>query len=308
MASVLLTETAEPQRWTVELPARLDHFLAANATGYSRSQLQKWIREGFAAVNGRAASTGTRLKHGDIVSLAIPSRPSLAPSHDNLDVVFEDDSVIVINKPAGMVTHPGAGNLTGTLASALAGRWPELATVGDPSRPGIVHRLDRDTSGLMVVARTEPARQGLIRQFAAHQVEKDYDALLVGRLEPAAGEIDAPIGRSAVERTDMAVRRGGKPAVTRYRVLEYLSNYSRVEAKIETGRTHQIRVHFAAIGHPVAADPKYGSGARVLNRQFLHAARLAFEHPTTQQLLAFHAALPADLAVALDRLRHGGEL
>jgi 23S rRNA pseudouridine1911/1915/1917 synthase len=221
--------------------------------------------------------------------------------------VYEDADVIVVNKPAGLVVHPGSGHDHGTLVHGLLARYPELAAVGDADRPGIVHRLDRDTSGLMVVARTAPAHAALVDALAAREVTREYDALVWGHPENPRGVVDAPIGRSTTRRTRMAVRAVGKEARTVYEVEEWFGRpeVARLRCRLETGRTHQIRVHLAAIGHPVVGDGAYG-GRRAgieLDRPFLHAEHLAFAHPVTGEPLEFRSPRPAELDEVLVRLR-----
>ena len=218
-----------------------------------------------------------------------------------------DDDVIVVAKPAGLVVHPGAGHPDGTLVNGLLARFPELAHAGDPARPGIVHRLDRDTSGLMVVARTARAYDALVDALGRREVERQYQALVWGRLDAPRGVIDAPIGRSAARRTRMAVREGGREARTSYSVLDEFDDpaVSLLECRLETGRTHQIRVHLAAIGHPVVGDAPY-QGARAslpLDRPFLHATALSFPHPVSGDPLHFEEPLPPELAAVLERLQ-----
>jgi 23S rRNA pseudouridine1911/1915/1917 synthase len=225
-----------------------------------------------------------------------------------VEVRFADDDVVVVSKPAGLVVHPGAGNATGTLVNGLLARFPGIEAVGDPMRPGIVHRLDRDTSGLLAVARSTPAYDALVEQLAARTVERVYAVLVWGRLSSRRGLIDAPIARSGARRTRMAVRDAGKAARTEYTVVEEfeLPLCSLLECRLETGRTHQIRVHLAAIGCPVVGDPVYGHGPELgLERQFLHAARLRFPHPVGGQEVDVRSPLPADLAAALDAARQG---
>jgi 23S rRNA pseudouridine1911/1915/1917 synthase len=222
-------------------------------------------------------------------------------------VVHEDADVLVIDKPAGLVVHPGAGNVSGTLVHGLVSRYPEIATVGEPDRPGIVHRLDRDTSGLLVVARTEAARARLVADLAARRVERIYLALVHGSPESDAGLVDAPVGRSARQPTKMTVTERGREARTAYEVLQRWPDpgCSLLRCRLETGRTHQIRVHLAAIGHPVVGDDTYDGGRKrpvAVPRLFLHATRLAFTHPTTGEPMQFESPLPADLQSILDTL------
>jgi 23S rRNA pseudouridine1911/1915/1917 synthase len=287
---------------------RVDRALAL-LTGWQRSQVQTLIERDDVLVDGRPVAKSHRLREGSVVELLAEPQADAPPQPDDaveLDVKYEDDDVIVIAKPAGLVVHPGAGHSSGTLANGLLARYPELATVGDEYRPGIVHRLDRDTSGLMVVARSHPAYDALVAQLASRAVERHYTALVWGKLASPRGLIDAPIGRSESRRTRMAVRDAGKAARTSYEVQREFDApvCSLLECALETGRTHQIRVHLAAIGHPVVGDATYG-GARqplVLGRPFLHAAVLAFVHPTTGERMRFEEPLPAELAAVLDAL------
>jgi 23S rRNA pseudouridine1911/1915/1917 synthase len=261
-------------------------------------------------VDGRPAKPAARLRPGQRVEITVPPRAegSLTPQPLPLDIVYEDADLLVINKPPGLVVHPGAGRPAGTLANAIAARAPEVLQLGGGLRPGIVHRLDKDTSGLLVVARTEAALRDLRQQVAARAVRRVYLALVVGRLAHEEGTIEAPIGRDPRRRTRMAVVRGGRPAATRYRVLERMAGHTLLEAHLITGRTHQIRVHFAHLGHPVAGDPVYGGrrGGLGLARQALHAWRLAFRHPRSGAELSFEAPPPPDFTAALERARAEG--
>ena len=254
----------------------------------------------------------TRVRTDEVVSLTVPERaPEFTVTADasvEFPVVYEDDAVFVIDKPAGLVVHPGAGNPVGTLVHGLLARYPEIAGIGgDPIRPGIVHRLDRDTSGLLVVARTPDAREALTEALRARTVTRRYRTLAWGRVEEPHGLVDAPIARSPREPTRMAVVVGGKEARTEYEVLRRFDlpvPCTELRCRLETGRTHQIRVHLQAIGHPVVGDPRYGGNRQSLPapRQFLHAEHLAFAHPVSGEPLAFDSPLPADLADVLDRL------
>ena len=290
---------------------RLDVFVARRCPGLSRSFVQRLIREGGVTVGGRPGRAGQRLEQGDRVVVRMPAEAPepLRPEPIPLTILYEDADLLVVDKPAGLTVHPAAGVRRGTLAAALLAYRPELAGVGGPERPGIVHRLDRDTSGLLVVAKNEAARAALVRQWKEQQVEKGYLALVHGRLEPLQGVIDAPVGRDQRHRQRMAVVEGGRAARTAYRVQRYLQGgpsdrdvYSLVEVTPSTGRTHQIRVHFAALGHPLVGDRVYGRPSAVLGRQFLHAHRLAFRHPVDGRLLEFESPLPDDLRQALERL------
>jgi 23S rRNA pseudouridine1911/1915/1917 synthase len=295
---------------------RLDVFVTRRCPGLSRSNVQRLIREGGVTVgdpplSGRA---GQRLECGDRVAVRIPREEPVAlrPEPLPLTIVYEDDDLLVVDKPAGMTVHPAAGVRRGTLAAALLAYRPELAGVGGPERPGIVHRLDRDTSGLLVVAKNEGARTALARQWKTREVEKGYVALVHGRLDPPEGVIDAPIGRDTRHRQRMAIVEGGRAARTTYRVRQVLApgpqgadRYSLVDIRPLTGRTHQIRVHFAALGHPVVGDRVYGRASAILKRQFLHACRLSFHHPVDGRPLEFESPLPEDLRQALTRLAAG---
>ncbi len=287
---------------------RLDRAVAL-LTGWSRSEVQHLVDDGAVLVGGEPAAKSRRLEAGEAIELlAAPAAPALpGPEPDvPVDVRAVDDTFFVVAKPAGLVVHPGAGHAHGTLVHGLLALDPELAHVGDPARPGIVHRLDRDTSGLLVVARTSAAYDSLVEQLATREVERRYVALVRGVPESPRGVIDAPIGRSTRRRTRMAVRDSGREARTGYEVLEAWDDpaVARVRCTLETGRTHQIRVHLAAIGHPVVGDAAYGGGggAPALDRPFLHAQALAFAHPTTGERMAYEEPLPPDLQAVLDEL------
>jgi 23S rRNA pseudouridine1911/1915/1917 synthase len=287
---------------------RLDRAVAL-LTGWPRAAVQTLLDEGSVLVDGRAVAKSHRLHEGEVVELLAEPQPDAPPEPDpTVDVVVRhaDDDVIVVAKPADLVVHPGAGHAGGTLVNGLLARYPEIAQVGDRMRPGIVHRLDRDTSGLLVVARSPRAYDALVDAMSAHGVERRYAALVWGRLASPRGLIDAPIGRSDARRTRMAVREGGKAARTEYEVRAVYDDpvCSLIECRLETGRTHQIRVHLAAIGHPVVGDGTYG-GARdqlAVDRPFLHAAVLAFAHPITGTSLRFEEPLPPELQAVLDSL------
>lgn len=282
-------------------------------TGWPRNAVQQLLDEGSVLVDGKRVVKSHRLRAGASIELLGEPADAAPPAADAavaIVVRYADDDVVVVAKPADLVVHPGAGNADGTLVNGLLARFPEIAAVGDPMRPGIVHRLDRDTSGLLVVARSPRAYESLVAQLAARTVDRRYVALVWGRLSSPRGLIDAPIGRSAARRTRMAVRDEGKPARTEYEVRETFDEpvCSLLDCKLETGRTHQIRVHLAAIGHPVVGDATYG-GARdqlKLARPFLHAASLAFDHPATGERVEFDDPLPSELAEVLERLRAKG--
>jgi len=315
----------------LEVPAtgageRLDRWLArARITGLSRNRLQQLIAGGRVQVNGREGKPSLKLKAGDrlVVSLPPRRRTRLEPEPMPLAIVHEDESLLVLEKPPGLVVHPGAGVQTGTLVHALLHHAPGIATVGGESRPGIVHRLDKDTSGLLVVAKTEAAYLALIEELQSRRMKRVYQAIVWGDPGPDSGAIDLPIGRDSRDRKRMAVVRGpaGKAASTRWRVLERFGPATLVEARLETGRTHQIRVHMSALGYPVVGDPVYGGRVkkglslrqrersladallRLLRRQALHAAELELVHPVTGAELRFRSEPPPDFREALERLR-----
>jgi len=297
---------------TFDVPAslageRVDRAVAL-LTGWSRADVAALIDAGAVRIAGRPVARSRRLAEGDEITVDGEPEADAPPGPEPVDfpVLHEDADVVVLTKPAGLVVHPGAGHREGTLAGGLLHRWPEIAAAGDPMRPGIVHRLDRDTSGLMVVARSPRAYEGLVAALAAREVERRYLALAWGRFEAKRGTIDAPIGRSATRRTRMAVREAGKDARTGYEVLTQYEHpvCALVECRLETGRTHQIRVHLAAIGHPVVGDGTYGGDRHPLRpgRPFLHAYALAFTHPVTGERLEFTDALPPELARVLEEL------
>jgi 23S rRNA pseudouridine1911/1915/1917 synthase len=289
---------------------RLDRFVSL-LTGCSRSEAAALVDAGAVAVGGVPVTSGkVKVVEGDEVSVERPvdAGPVVGPDPTvAVPVVFEDDDVVVVDKPAGLVVHPGAGHATGTLVHGLVARYPEIGGVGEVDRPGIVHRLDRDTSGLLVVARTEAARSALVAALGARRVERLYLALVHGTPEADVGMIDAPVGRSARHPTRMTVTERGREARTGYEVHRRWPDpgCSLLRCRLETGRTHQIRVHLAAIGHPVVGDDTYDGGAKrpvAVPRLFLHATRLAFTHPVTGAELVFDSPLPADLAAVLDGL------
>lgn len=303
---------------------RVDRWLAKERIGLSRNRLQALIEDGRVCVNGRAVGKSHKLAPGDRVTLEVPDRrrSRLVAEPMPLTIVFEDDDVLVLDKPAGLVVHPGAGVSTGTLVHALLHHAPAIAAVGGEGRPGIVHRLDRDTTGLMVVAKSEPAFLALVEALRQRDVRRTYRAIVWGDPGPEEGVIDLPLGRDPRNRTRMAVvRGGGRDAVTRWRVLERYGPASLLELGLETGRTHQIRVHLAALRMPVMGDPAYGGRVRKslslrpaersladallrgLARQALHAVRLEFEHPVSGERLAFESPIPEDFTRALELLR-----
>nr|WP_296752175.1 23S rRNA pseudouridine(1911/1915/1917) synthase RluD [Thioalkalivibrio sp.] len=307
------------EKVSTELPSelagmRLDAALARVLTAYSRSQLKQWLQEGALTVDGGQPLPRAVVRGGEQVRLHVPDTPASAaqPEPIELNVVYADPAIIVIDKPAGLVVHPAAGHREGTLVNALLHYAPELAAL---PRAGIVHRLDKETTGLLVVARTAAAQTALVRQLQERSVHREYRALVQGVLI-SGGTVDAAIGRHPVDRKRMAVVSGGKPAVTHYRVLQRLRAHSLLQVRLDTGRTHQIRVHMAQIGHPVVGDPVYGGrprpvrdmqpeAAQVLSafrRQALHAAVLGLAHPVTEEECRFEAPLPADFQSLLGAL------
>ncbi len=290
---VKILQVAEPA-------VRLDKYLAKEYPELSRSRLQKLIEQGCILVNGCEAKASHKLNFGDRihVSLPPPEQVSLVAEPIPVDVIYEDEDLLVIDKPAGLVVHPSPGHTAHTLVNALLARCPGLANFDEAMRPGIVHRLDRDTSGLMVIAKNSSAQQYLINQFKTRSVSKAYLVLVKGRLIPSQGVIEAPVGRDPFNRKRMAVVAGGRQATTRYRVREYLGDYTLLDVTTETGRTHQIRVHLSAIGYPVVGDPIYGVRSTYVKRQFVHAYRLGFRLPA-EEYREFSCELPSDLKQAI---------
>jgi 23S rRNA pseudouridine1911/1915/1917 synthase len=304
---------------TITSPARLDKALA-EATGLSRARVQNLIDEGRVDVAGKTATAASMKVTGGtefriIVSAAMPAEA--APEDIALVVAYEDAHLIVVDKPAGMVVHPAVGNITGTLVNALLHHCRgNLSGINGVARPGIVHRIDKDTSGLLVVAKSDAAHEGLAVQFAAHTVHRRYIAVCAGHPSPPEGTINARVGRSDADRKKMTVLPNnssrGKTAITHYKVLERLNDAAVIECRLETGRTHQVRVHCASIGHPLLGDPAYGRTPKSLReclerlgfaRQALHAAELGFVHPVTGENIRFRSDLPADMAELIDQLR-----
>ena len=289
---------------------RLDRFLADRHDDLSRSHVSGLVDRGLVKVNGAPAKASYRLRGGEMVEVEVaPPQPTqLAPQDIPLAVVYEDDDVLVVDKPAGMVVHPAPGHPIGTLVNALLGRMPELARIEDGLRPGIVHRLDKDTSGLMVVAKSRRSHDYVARQLKERAVRKVYTALVEGRLEPSEGTVEAPIGRDPRNRKRMAVVQGGRDAQTAFGILKRLPGYTLVEAQPKTGRTHQIRVHFASLGHPLAGDGVYGARDIGLGRHFLHAGVLGFRLPGDGRYVEHRAQLPPELSAALAGLQSTAEL
>ena len=279
-----------------EAGERLDR-LAARRLGVSRTLVQRLIEDRSLLVDGEQASPSRKVRDGQLVEAQLPEE-GLSPEDIPVPIVFEDESIVVVDKPAGLVVHPGAGNPSGTLVNALLSRG--ISGGNDPSRPGIVHRLDRDTSGLMVLARGEPAYSRLVEMMSARRVDRVYRTLVVGEGLPETGTVDSLVGRDPDNPTLMAAG-VGKPAITHFEVLAEAAGHTMLRVRLETGRTHQIRVHLSAIGHPVYADPLYGKPVPG-RRLWLHAARLSFAHPLTGEELEFRSEIPDDLRNAASGL------
>lgn len=286
---------------------RLDRFLAGSSPELSRSRVQRLVSDGLVTVDGLAAKSSLKLNAGQRVVVTVPDpEPSeLEPQAIPLEVVYHDPDLIVVSKPAGLTVHPAPGHPDRTLVNAVLALAPDVADAGDALRPGIVHRLDKDTSGLIVVAKNVKAHADLSRQFKERSVSKGYVALVRGTPNPPDAVIDAPVGRHPVHRKRMAVVSSGRPAVTRYTTVERLRGFTRLDVRPSTGRTHQIRVHLASIGHPVAGDEVYGRSEAGLGRQFLHANLLGFQLPSSGEEIELRADLPEDLERFLQALRGG---
>jgi len=301
-----------------DVGVRLDAFLASQIEGWSRARLQRLIESEDVLVNGKPAKPSYKLREHDEleVELISPAHTSFTPEAIPIEIVYEDDTLVVVNKPAGLVVHPAAGIPSGTLANALAYHFQQLPNASSV-RPGIVHRLDRDTSGLLVVAKTEAALENLSDQFRARTVYKSYAALVHGRVNSDSGKIEQPLARDPSNRTRMAVVRGGRSALSLYRVNRRFNRFTLLDVELKTGRTHQIRVHLAWLKHPVVGDETYGGGRdntiqdprlksqiRALSRHFLHAEKLAFEHPATGERVLFHSPLPPELSNLLTEIEN----
>ena len=298
----------KPVTFVVELGGqRLDQAVVEQVPDLSRAQVQRLIKSAAVTVNGTAGKSAYRIEPGDRITVILPDEVESAvlPEDIPLDIIYEDDALIVVNKPAGMVVHPAYGHASGTLVNALLGYWPDISSVGGVERAGIVHRLDMNTSGLILVAKTEQSREILQREFKRRQVTKEYLALVEDHVQPREGVIDVPIGRDKRDRKKMAVIRGGREANTAYRVVKYFSEHTLVEACPHTGRTHQVRVHLAWMGFPVVGDTVYGRRRQNIlkNRHFLHAAGINFIHPVTGEEVKFEIPLPEDLQQVIDGLR-----
>lgn len=299
MPTLLLTPTCGDEG------KRLDVYIANTEPELSRAQVKRLIAANRVDCAGQPAEPSTRVHAGAVITVTLPdaTQPSLKAEPLTTLLLHSDPDILVVDKPAGLVVHPGAGQPAGTLVNQLISRFPELLAVGDSLRPGIVHRLDKDTSGVMVVARSPAAHAYLVEQFAARAVAKTYLALVEGSPTVERGVIDAPVGRHPKRRTAMSVVRDGKPATTHFTVLESLGRYTLLEVTPDTGRTHQIRVHLAAAGFPIVRDPQYGRKTALpgLDRTFLHAHALGFVHPATRERVLYRAPLALDLVAVLQQ-------
>jgi 23S rRNA pseudouridine1911/1915/1917 synthase len=287
---------------------RIDKVVSAFNSDWSRTQVQSWIKDGNIKVNGNNVKTNYKVNIGDHIHIDIPEPQALdvIPEEMNLDVYYEDADVLVVNKPKGMVVHPAPGHVSGTLVNGLMAHCKDLSGINGVLRPGIVHRIDKDTSGLLMVAKNDVAHESLVNQLVEKSVTRKYKALVHGVIPHDQGTIDAPIGRDKKDRQSMTVTdENSKDAVTHFNVLERFKDFTFVECQLETGRTHQIRVHMKYIGYPLAGDPKYGPKKTLdLDGQALHAGLLGFVHPRTNEYLEFESPLPAYFEELLEKLRH----
>ncbi|MGL6261563.1 23S rRNA pseudouridine(1911/1915/1917) synthase RluD [Vibrio sp. WXL210] len=312
-----LTQTVQDS----QLGQRLDQAIAELFSDFSRSRLKEWLLSGKVSVDGQVVTKPrTKVMGGEVIVLQaeLEDEERWEAQDIPLDIVYEDDDILVINKPRDFVVHPGAGTPDGTVLNALLHHCPQVAEV---PRAGIVHRLDKDTTGLMVVAKTVPAQTRLVRALQKRNITREYEAIAIGRMT-AGGRVEQPIGRHSTKRTLMAVSPMGKPAVTHYRVAEHFREHTRIRLRLETGRTHQIRVHMSYLQHPLLGDTAYGGRARIPNgaseeltehirqfdRQALHAAMLKFEHPVTREEVEFHAPIPDDMVAITEALREDTQI
>ncbi|PEY41368.1 RluA family pseudouridine synthase [Bacillus cereus] len=301
MSEVVQVTVTEEQK-----SERIDKFLAGVNNEWSRSQVQQWIKDGVVTVNGNDIKGNYKVKVNDEIAVAIPEPEELdiLPEDMNLEIYYEDADVLVVNKPRGMVVHPAPGHTSGTLVNGLMHHCTDLSGINGVMRPGIVHRIDKDTSGLLMVAKNDMAHEALVNQLVAKTVTRRYKAIVHGVIPHDKGTIDAPIGRDKKERQSMTVDENGKHAVTHFQVLERFKDFTLVECRLETGRTHQIRVHMKYIGYPLAGDPKYGPKKTLdINGQALHAGILGFDHPRTGEYIEFEAPVPAVFEEVLNVLR-----
>lgn len=301
-----MVETMEHCILENEKNERIDKVIRSLNKEWSRSKVQQWIKDGYVHVNGKRVKANYICHEGDVITIRFPKRKKieLQPEDIKLDILYEDSDLLVVNKPKGMVVHPAHGHMKGTLVNGLLAHCHSLSTIGGKERPGIVHRIDKDTSGLLVVAKNDETHQKLVEQLIDQSMTRKYVTLVHGVIPHDNGTIDAPIARDSRERKRMTVVEGGKDAVTHFRVLKRFSHYTLVECQLETGRTHQIRVHLRYIGHPLVGDPKYGPPQTIqLDGQALYANVLGFIHPRTEEYLEFEAPLPEYFARLLDSLQ-----
>ncbi|GKV55658.1 pseudouridine synthase [Sporosarcina sp. NCCP-2222] len=285
---------------------RIDKALSLYNPDWSRTQIQQWVKDGAVLVNDMTVKPNMKVKQGDVVTVTEPEPEELdIVSEDlNLEIVYEDSDVLVVNKPRGMVVHPAPGHLSGTLVNGLMHHCTDLSGINGVLRPGIVHRIDKDTSGLLMVAKNDKAHVSLVNQLVAKTVTRVYTALVHGHIPHDNGTIDAPIGRDPRDRQSMTVVDHGKHAVTHFKVLERFGDFTLVECRLETGRTHQIRVHMKYIGYPLAGDPKYGPKKTInFDGQVLHAGIIGFDHPSTGEYMEFSKPLPEDFQQLLEKMR-----
>ncbi|TQR26206.1 RluA family pseudouridine synthase [Bacillus safensis] len=287
---------------------RLDKFLSTTEPEWSRTQVQQWVKDGLIEVNGKQVKANYKVQAGDQIKVDIPDPEELDVEAEpmDLDIYYEDADVLVVNKPRGMVVHPAPGHVSGTLVNGLMAHCKDLSGINGVMRPGIVHRIDKDTSGLLMVAKNDMAHESLVNQLVAKTVTRKYTAVVHGIIQHDTGTIDAPIGRDKKDRQSMTVtKENAKQAVTHFDVIERFKDFTVVECRLETGRTHQIRVHMKYIGYPLAGDPKYGPRKTVdFNGQLLHAGVLGFDHPRTGEYIEFSAPIPADMQDFIDSLRN----
>ncbi|AFU14537.1 MULTISPECIES: RluA family pseudouridine synthase [Bacillus] len=301
MSEVVQVTVAEEQK-----SERIDKFVAEINSEWSRSQVQQWIKDDVVTVNGKSVKVNYKVKENDEITVTIPDPEELDIQAEdmNLEIYYEDADVLVVNKPRGMVVHPAPGHTSGTLVNGLMHHCTDLSGINGVMRPGIVHRIDKDTSGLLMVAKNDMAHESLVNQLVAKTVTRRYKAIVHGVIPHDKGTIDAPIARDKKERQSMTVDENGKHAVTHFQVLERFKDFTLVECRLETGRTHQIRVHMKYIGYPLAGDPKYGPKKTLdMNGQALHAGILGFDHPRTGEYIQFEAPIPEVFEETLNILR-----
>ncbi|MDD1366564.1 RluA family pseudouridine synthase [Bacillus sp. MHSD_36] len=301
MSEVVQVTVAEEQK-----NERIDKFVAGINNEWSRTQVQQWIKDDVVTVNGKTVKGNYKVRENDEITVTIPEPEELdiQPEDMNLEIYYEDADVLVVNKPRGMVVHPAPGHTSGTLVNGLMHHCTDLSGINGVMRPGIVHRIDKDTSGLLMVAKNDMAHESLVNQLVAKTVTRRYKAIVHGVIPHDKGTIDAPIARDKKERQSMTVDENGKHAVTHFQVLERFKDFTLVECRLETGRTHQIRVHMKYIGYPLAGDPKYGPKKTLdMNGQALHAGILGFDHPRTGEYIQFEAPIPEVFEDALNILR-----